>query len=549
MKKFNPLAGADYVIVGAGSAGCALAYRLAEAGCEVLLIEHGGNDGVFLNWKIHMPAALSYPMNMPKYDWGYRTEPEERMGGRRMACPRGKVRGGSSAINGMVYVRGHAADFDNWHAEGARGWSAAEVLPYYMRMENAPGGQPQWRGVDGPLHIARGGAHPLHDAFIAAGREAGFGFTDDYNGEHQEGFCRFEKTIHKGVRWSAARAYLRPMLKMENANIVRALARRIVFDKADKARAVAVEIEIGGEAINIPARREIVLCASAINSPKLLMLSGIGDAAALNQLGVAAVSDRPGVGRNLQDHLEAYIQQRCKKPVSLNRKLNLISKGFVGARWLLLQSGDGATNHFESGAFLRTPGANYPDMQFHFLAAAMRYDGRAAAKGDGFQAHVGPMRSSARGSVSLQDADPQTPPRIVFNYMSGENDFRNFRHCIRTAREVFHQPAMSEFCGEAIAPEGDSDRALDDYIREHAESAYHPCGTCKMGAEDDKTAVVDGDCRVLGAKNLRVADSSIFPRIPYGNLNAPSIMTGEKAADHILGRRLPPDTRLQKLGE
>ena len=535
-------AGADYVVVGAGSAGCAIAYRLAKAGHEVLLIEHGGADGSFLNWKIHMPAALSYPMNMPRYDWGYFSEKEKQMGGRQLACPRGKVWGGSSAINGMVYVRGHVGDFNHWHQSGARGWSGRDVWPYYQRMENAHDGQHGWRGDDGPVHVTRAAQYnPLHDAFIAGGQEAGFSKTEDYNGEVQEGFCRFERTIYRGIRWSAARAYLRPALEMQNMRIVRAFARRVVFDKT---RATAVEVLMDGKIVEITAKREVILSASAINSPKLLMLSGVGDAAELSKHGIGVVSDRPGVGQNLQDHLEAYVQQGCKKPITLNRRLDIFSKGKIGARWLLLQTGDGASNHFESGAFLRSPGASYPDIQFHFLAAAIRYDGRAAAKGDGFQAHVGPMRSAARGWVKLQDDKPETPPRIQFNYMSGDDDWRDFRHCIRTARDVFHRPAMSEFCGEPISPAGDTDSDLDDYIREHAESAYHPCGTCKMGSSDDKTAVVDSECRVIGADNLRVADSSIFPRIPYGNLNAPSIMTGEKAAAHILGELLPPDGRI-----
>ncbi|MBE8157942.1 MAG: FAD-dependent oxidoreductase [Betaproteobacteria bacterium] len=406
------MSAADYVIIGAGSAGCALAYRLAKAGRDVLLVEHGGRDGNFLNWKINMPAALSYPMNMPRYDWGYFTEAEENMGGRKMACPRGKVWGGSSAVNGMVYVRGHAGDFDYWEKSGARGWSFADVLPYFIRMETSHGGQFGWRGDSGPLHITRAARrNPLHDAFIAAGAEAGFSRTEDYNGEKQEGFCQFEQTIYKGIRWSAARAYLRPAMRLENFRFMQAFARRIIFDKT---RAVAAEVQTGGAVQKITARREIILSASSINSPKLLMLSGIGDEAELSKHGITVVANRPGVGKNLQDHLEAYIQQRCKKPVSLNRKLGLFSKALIGAEWLLFQTGDGATNHFESGAFLRSPAADYPDMQFHFLPAAIRYDGKAAADGDGFQAHVGAMRSAARGWVKLRDANPHFHPFRLF---------------------------------------------------------------------------------------------------------------------------------------
>ena len=538
--------GAEYVVVGAGSSGCALAYRLARAGCDVLILEDGGRDGTFLNWKIHMPAALSYPMNMRGvYDWGYATESESQLNGRELACPRGKLWGGSSSINGMVYVRGHSGDFNYWQESGARGWSYRDVLPYFIRMENAAGGQKEWRGDSGPLHVSRARrGNPLPQAFIAAGCGAGFKFTEDYNGEHQEGFCEFEQTIHRGIRWSAARAYLRPALQLPNVRIVRGTAQKIIFDKHSKARAIGVDAKVGGKVVRISAGREVILSASSINSPKILMLSGIGRAQDLSAMGIPVVVERAGVGRNLQDHLEAYVQNECKKPVSLNGKLGLFSKGLIGARWLLFRDGDGATNHFEAGAFLSSPTAAYPDIQFHFLPAAIRYDGKAAADGDGFQAHVGPMRSGARGFVQLRDANPDSPPRIQFNYMTGENDWRDFRRCIRIAREVFAQKEMSEFTGAPLAPAGESDSELDDYIRAHAESAYHPCGTCKMGAEDDADAVVDSDCRVIGAQNLRVVDSSIFPRITYGNLNAPSIMVGEKAADHILGERLPPDERI-----
>lgn len=530
---------ADYVVVGAGSAGCAVAARLAEAGCEVLLVEHGRREESVL---INMPAALSYPMNMPRYDWGYTSEPEQHLGGRRLACPRGRAWGGSSAINGMVYVRGHREDYNFWAAAGAHGWAYADVLPYFMRMENAHSGDDGWRGRAGPLHITRAARrNPLYPAFIAAGREAGFGTTDDYNGKNPEGFCQFEQTVWRGQRYSAAKAYLLPALRRHNnLQVVNALARQVVFDAHYKQKAVGVEVLRGGEVQTIHARREVILSASAINSPKLLLLSGIGDFATLHQLGISLTAERRGVGQNLQDHLEAYIQQSCKRAITLNGKIGLLAKACIGAQWLLFKTGDGATNHFESGAFIRTPQARYADIQFHFLAGAIRYDGRAAAAGHGFQAHVGQMRSPSRGRVWLQDADPATPPRIHFNYMASETDWKNFRYAIRTAREAFAQPAMREFTGAPIAPKGESDADLDAYIRDHAESAYHPCGTCKMGAADDPLAVVDAQCRVIGVDNLRVADSSIFPRVPYGNINAPSIMVGEKAADHILGKRLPP---------
>ena len=535
---------ADYVIVGAGSAGCAMAWRLSEAGRSVLVVEHGGTDaGPF----IQMPGALSYPMNMKRYDWGYRTEPEPHLGGRRLACPRGKVIGGSSSINGMVYVRGHAHDYDHWRDEGCQGWGFADVLPYFKRMENwtdgGHGGDPAWRGSDGPLHVGRGRmANPLTRAFVEAGTQAGYGRTTDYNGERQEGFGPFEMTVFRGRRWSAANAYLKPALKRPNCDLVRGLVTRVVIEEG---RAVGVEATRKGRREMIRARHEVILAASAINSPKLLMLSGIGPGAHLAAHGIEVVADRPGVGANLQDHLELYIQMAASQPVSLYRYWNLPGKAWVGLRWLLGKRGPGASNQFESCGFIRSrAGVDYPDIQFHFLPIAVRYDGRAAAEGHGFQAHVGPMRSASRGAVSLRSADPGDDPVIRFNYMSAESDWTDFRRGIRLTREIFAQDAFKPFRRHEIQP-GEavrSDAALDDFIREHAESAYHPCGTCRMGARDDPRSVVDPQGRVIGTEGLRVADSSLFPRITNGNLNAPSIMLGEKMSDHILGRSpLPPD--------
>jgi choline dehydrogenase len=533
---------ADYVVVGAGSAGCAIAYRLAEAGRSVLVVEHGGTDaGPF----IQMPGALSFPMNMPRYDWGYRTEPEPHLGGRRMACPRGKVIGGSSSINGMVYVRGHPRDFDHWEAAGARGWGWADVEPYYRRMEawddGGHGGDASRRGTDGPLHVTRGRRdNPLTRAWTLAGVQAGYGATDDYNGFRQEGFGAKDMTVHRGRRWSAASAYLKPALRRPNCDLVRALVRRVVIRDG---RAVGVEVERGGRTEVIEANREVILSASAINSPKLLMLSGIGPGAHLAEHGIDVVADRPGVGRNLQDHLELYVQMASTQPVSLFRYWNLLGKAYVGARWLLTRTGPGASNQFESAGFIRScAGIDYPDLQFHFLPIAVRYDGQAAAEGHGFQAHVGPMRSPSRGRVKLRSDDPKADPSILFNYMSHEEDWRDFRTAIRLTREIFAQTAFDPYRGQEIQPGAhvQSDEALDAVIRDHAESAYHPCGTCRMGAADDPGAVVDPEARVIGVEGLRVADSSVFPRITNGNLNAPSIMVGEKAADHILGRDTLP---------
>ena len=537
---------ADYVIVGAGSAGCAIAYRLAEAGRSVIVVEHGGSDwGPFIN----MPGALSFPMNMKRYDWGYRTEPEPHLGGRQLAAPRGKVIGGSSSINGMVYVRGHARDYDHWRDQGADGWGFADVLPYFLRMEDwnagGHGGDPTWRGQGGPLHVSRGKRdNPLVQAFVEAGKQAGYPVTKDYNGHQQEGFGPFEMTVWKGERWSAAKAYLKPALKTGKCRLIRAHANRVVIEEG---RATGIEINRGKGHEIITARAEVVISASAFNSPKLLMLSGVGPGAHLAEHGLKVVADRPGVGQNLQDHLELYVQAAASQPVSLFRYWNLLGKAYVGARWLFTRSGPGASNQFESTGFIRSDaGVDYPDIQFHFLPIAVRYDGQAAAEGHGFQAHVGPMRSASRGSVTLRSADPKDPPRILFNYMSHEQDWIDFRRCIRLTREIFAQPAFAPYYDRELVPgpAAQSDEALDAAIREHVESAYHPCGTAKMGRRDNPMAVVDSEARVIGVDNLRLADSSIFPRITNGNLNAPSIMVGEKVSDSILNRPpLAPDNR------
>ncbi|MEM8537833.1 MAG: choline dehydrogenase [Pseudomonadota bacterium] len=533
---------ADYVIIGAGSAGCAIAYRLAEAGQKVLVIEYGGTD---IGPLIQMPAALSYPMNMKQYDWGMKSEPEPHLGGRQLVTPRGKVIGGSSSINGMIYVRGHACDYDYWAESGAQGWAYADVLPYFKRMETwhdgGHGGDPAWRGKDGPLHVTRGPrTNPLTRAFVEAGAQAGYPVTHDYNGAQQEGFGPFDATIYKGRRWSAATAYIRPALKRPNCTILRALARRIIIEDG---RATGVEVSRGSKVEVIKANREVIVAASSLNSPKLLMLSGIGPAAHLAEHGIEVVADRPGVGRNLQDHLELYIQQAATKPVTLFQYWNLRGKARIGAEWLLWKTGLGSSNQFESAGFIRSKaGIKYPDIQFHFLPIAVSYDGKVAPDGHGFQAHVGPMRSKSRGQVTLRSADPTDHPKIAFNYMSHPDDWEDFRTCIRLTREIFAQPAFDTYRGREISPGADAqtDDALDDFIREHAESAYHPCGTCRMGAADDPMAVVDPTCRVIGVDGLRVADSAIFPRVTNGNTNGPSIMVGEKAADHILGRHPLP---------
>ena len=474
---------ADYVIIGAGSAGCAIAWRLAEAGRSVIVIEHGGSDaGPFIN----MPAALSYPMNMARYDWGFQTEPEPHLGGRVLATPRGKVIGGSSSINGMVYVRGHARDFDHWAEQGASGWGYADVLPYFKRLEDwhdgGHGGDAAWRGQGGPLHVTRGPRdNPLTHAFVEAGHQAGYPVTDDYNGHQQEGFGPMDATIWRGRRWSAASAYLRPALRTGRATVIRAFARRIVITEG---RATGVEIDRGNGPEVIQARAEVIVAASSINSPKLLMLSGIGAGAHLAEHGIPVLADRPGVGANLQDHLEIYVQFQSMQPITLYRYWNLWGKALIGAQWLFTRAGLGASNQFESCAFIRSrAGVDYPDIQYHFIPIAVRYDGKAAAGGHGFQAHVGPMRSASRGSITLRSADPAAAPRILFNYMADPQDWADFRTCIRLTREIFAQAAFGDHAGDEIQPGADAqtDAELDAVIRQHVESAYHPCGTCRMG--------------------------------------------------------------------
>ena len=530
------MADADFIIIGSGSAGATLAYRLgADKQSKILVLEFGGTDaGPF----IQMPAALSYPMNMARYDWGYKAEAESSLNGRALVCPRGKVLGGSSSINGMIYVRGHAGDYDHWARSGAMGWGYADVLPYFRRMETSHGGEAPWRGTDGPLHITRGPRdNPLHDAFVSAAEQAGYAATTDYNGYRQEGFGPADMTVWKGRRWSAANAYLRPALKRGNVRLeTGAMVEKLLFEGT---RCIGVRYQKGGQSHDVFASRSVVLSAGAINSPVILQRSGIGPAEVLKQAGVEVRLDRPGVGANLQDHLEVYFQMACTQPITLYKHLNLFSKAMIGARWLFFKSGIGASNQFETLGFIRSDkGISYPDIQFHFLPVAIRYDGKAPADGHGFQLHVGPMRSRSRGHVHLRDADTRTHPEIRFNYLSHPDDLPEFRKALRLSREILAQPAFDAYRGREIQPGADktSDADLDEFIRNHAESAYHPCGTCKMGDPADAMSVVAPDCRVIGTENLYCADSSIFPRITNGNLNAPSIMTGEKAADHILGR-------------
>ena len=526
----------DYVIVGAGSAGCVLANRLSEdAATRVLLLEAGGSDRSIF---IQMPTALSIPMNMPRYNWGFETEPEPFMNGRRLDCPRGKVLGGSSSINGMVYVRGHARDFDQWEARGATGWGYRNCLPYFRKAETWTGGGDEYRGGDGPLDTCNGNemANPLYRAFIEAGREAGYLETADYNGYQQEGFGPMHMTVRNGVRASAANAYLKPVRGRDNLTVVTgALTERIVLEGK---RAVGVAYERNGVPRTVLAAREVILAAGSIGSPQLLQLSGIGPGAVLRAAGVEVAHDAPGVGENLQDHLEVYFQFRCRQPITLNAKLGFLAKLSIGTRWILFKDGLGATNHFESCAFIRSKaGVEWPDIQYHFLPAAMRYDGNAAFDGHGFQVHVGPNKPKSRGRLRIASPDPRAKPKVLFNYLRHDDDRAGFRACIRLTREIIGQAAFDRFRGEEIQPGAPvtSDDAIDAWIRANAESAYHPSCTCKIGAADDPMAVLDPECRVRGIEALRVADSSVFPTITNGNLNAPTIMLAEKAADAIRG--------------
>lgn len=527
----------DYIIVGAGSAGCVLAHRLSEdRNVRVLVLEAGGHAPRW-DWRIHMPAALSYPMNSTTYNWDYFTEPQPHLGNRRMHTPRGRVLGGSSAINGMAYVRGHACDYDRWAEDPELAhWSYQHCLPYFRRAETRDLGADDYHGGGGPLYVTTGrGWSPLYDAFVQAGAEAGYGHTEDMNGYRNEGFGPMQMTVRDGVRWSTAKAYLEPVMVRPNLTVrTGVLVHRV---RIEGRRATGVEYSRGRNMEIAECRGRVILAGGPVNSPQLLMLSGIGPGEHLREHGIDVHADLPGVGSNYQDHLEMYVQQHCRKPVSLYPALKPLNKIRVGAQWLLLHTGHGATNHFEAGGFIRSrAGVKHPDLQYHFMPIAIRYDGKSPVDDHGFQAHVGPMRSRSRGTVRLRSTDPRRHPVIDPQYMSHEDDWTEMRASIRLTREIFEQSALREYAGGEIAPgaDADSDEDLDAFIRQHAESAYHPSCTCGMGSGPD--AVVDGSTAVHGIEGLNVVDSSIMPTIVSGNLNAPTIMVAEKAADLIAGR-------------
>jgi choline dehydrogenase len=528
----------DYIIVGAGSAGCVLANRLTASGeHSVLLLEAGGSDR---NLLVQMPTALSYPMASKTYNWGYNSEPEPAVNNRQITCPRGKGFGGTSTINGMVYVRGHACDFDEWEEHGAADWSYADCLPYFKRAETWQSGEDEYRGGGGPLGVSGGNnmtGNPLYQAFIDAGVEAGYPRTEDYNGLKQEGFGPMHMTVRGGVRESSSRAYLWPVMKRSNLTVLsKVLVDKVLFE-GKRAIGVAANEGRSGQRSLFHANREVILAAGSIASPMLLQRSGVGPSAVLKKAGVDPVHLLSGVGQNLQDHTEVYFQFHCKQPVSLNKKLGLFSKFLIGARWFFFKTGLGATNHFEACAFIRSEaGRKSPDIQYHFLPAAMRYDGTASVDGHGFQVHVGPNKPKSRGQVAITSADPSAEPSILFNYLQHEDDVAAWRRCIKLTREIIAQPAMDTYRGDEIQPglEVSSNDEIDTWVRANLESAYHPCGTCRMGQSDDQGAVVDTDCQVFGVEGLRVVDASVFPTLPNGNINAPTIMVAEKVADTIL---------------
>ena len=530
----------DYIIVGAGSAGCVLANRLSEDDkIKVLLLETGGSDKSIF---IQMPTALSIPMNSAKYAWQFETQPEPHLDQRKMHCPRGKVLGGSSSINGMVYVRGHARDFDQWQQAGASNWDYAHCLPYFKKAETWAFGADNYRGGEGPLGVNNGNQmqNPLYQGFINAGVEAGYFATEDYNGQQQEGFGPMHMTVKNGRRASTANAYLRPAMHRANLTVVtHALVHKVLLEGKT---AAGVRYAHKNSIKEVTADKEVILSAGSIGSPHILQLSGIGPKKTLADAGIECLHDLPGVGQNLQDHLEFYFQFTCKQSITLNGQLDWWSKLKIGVRWILTKQGLGATNHFESCGFIRSKaGVEWPDLQYHFLPAAMRYDGKEAFAGHGFQVHIGHNKPKSRGAVTVVSAAPDVAPQIQFNYLQHPDDIQGFRDCVRLTREIINQPALDAFRGEEIQPglAVETDQQIDSFVRANVESAYHPSCSCKMGT--DPLAVVDPETKVHGIMGLRVVDSSVFPTIPNGNLNAPTIMLAERAADLIKGAVLPPE--------
>lgn len=534
----------DYIIVGGGSAGSILANRLSANPKNKVLVLEAGRPDYKWDFRIHMPAALTYPLRSTFYNWWYESEPEPHMHNRKIYQPRGKVLGGSSCINGMIYIRGNALDYENWAREkGLENWDYAHCLPYFNRYECRQSGADAYHGFSGPLYLTTPECdNPLFDAFFQSVQEAGYPLSKDINGYQQEGFSKFDSTTYRARRWNAARAYIHPVKRRRNLTIkCRAKARQILFGGK---KAIGVEYA-QGKKIHKAYGGEIICCGGSINTPQLLQLSGIGNGRDLSALGIDVVKDLPGVGENLQDHLELYVQYASKKPVSLYPALKWWRQPQIGFQWLFQRKGAGASNHFEAGGFIRSNDqVDYPNLQYHFLPIAIRYDGSAPAQGHGFQLHVGPMYSDAQGHVKISSTDPDRYPKILFNYLSTEKDRREWVEAIKCSREIIGQPAFDELRGEEIAPGSrcQTDEEILDFVAREGESAYHPCGTCKMGYDD--MSVVDAELKVHGVENLRVVDASIMPTITNGNIYSPVMMIGEKASDIILG-----NTPLRPLNE